>query len=59
MDILQTERERERTKDPIVKESSSTINEQSILKPARGRIYTKSVLLSFMLIAFVMLSSSL
>ena len=32
MDILQTERER--TKDPIVKESASTVNEQSILRLA-------------------------
>jgi len=31
MDILQTQRER--TKDPIVKESASTVNEQSILRP--------------------------
>ena len=32
MDILQTKRER--TKDPIVKESASTVNEQSILRLA-------------------------
>ena len=34
MNILQTERERERTKDPIVKESALTVNEQPLLEPS-------------------------
>ena len=41
------------------KNSVLTINEQSILRPTQGRLYTKSLLHSFILITFVLLSSSL
>ena len=54
-----TNEKRERNKDLTVKISVLTVNEQSILKPARGRIYTEFVLFLFMLIALVLLSSSL
>ena len=41
------------------KNSVLTINKQSILRPTQGRLYTKSLLHSFILITFVLLSSSL
>ena len=54
-----TEKERERKLTLTIKGSTLTFNEQSILRPARGRIYTKFVSLLFMIIALILLSSSL
>ena len=54
-----TERERERELKFTVKGSALTFNEEPLLGPARGRIYIKFVSPSFMLIALVLLSSSL
>ena len=54
-----TEKERERKLTLTVKRSTLIVNEQSLPEPAQGRIYTKFVCLLFMIIALVLLSSSL
>ena len=53
------ERERERELKLIVKRSTLTFNEQPILGLAQERIYIEFVSLLFMLVALVLLSSSL